>query len=119
MVVHVVKGETELSQFTIVPVYPLNVRVPLVDPEQMVVPPDTLPPTEALMTVTVVAEDVAGAPVRLPQPVQVPVARRRIEARSRRRRARAEGAAQTAAGARCRRDGQACRNPDRRRRGQA
>ena len=44
-----------------VPVFPLSVNVPLVAPEQMVVPPVTLPPTEPGFTVTVVAEEVADA----------------------------------------------------------
>ena len=60
MLVHVVNGLTELSHPVIVPVFPDNVKVPLVAPEQMVVPPVTLPPTEPGFTVTVVAEEVAG-----------------------------------------------------------
>ena len=60
MVVHVVKGLTELSQLVMVPVFPLNVNVPLVDPEQMVDPPVTLPPTDGEVIVTVVADEVAG-----------------------------------------------------------
>ena len=59
MVVHVVKGLTELSQLVMVPVFPLNVNVPLVDPEQMVDPPVTLPPTDGEVIVTVVADEVA------------------------------------------------------------
>ena len=55
-----VNGLTELNQFTTDPVFPLNVNVPLVDPEQIVDPPVTLPPTEPGFTVTVVAEEVAG-----------------------------------------------------------
>ena len=43
-----------------VPVFPDNVKVPLVAPEQMVVPPVTLPPTDEGFTVTVVADEVAG-----------------------------------------------------------
>ena len=60
MLVHVVNGLTELSHPVMVPVFPLKVRVPLVEPEQMVDPPVTLPPTEPGFTVTVVAEEVAG-----------------------------------------------------------
>ena len=53
------KGLTELSQLVTDPVFPLKVKVPLVAPEQIVVPPDTLPPTDAGVTVTVVVDDVA------------------------------------------------------------
>ena len=61
MVVQVLNGDTEDSQLTMDPVCPLSVNVPLVDPEQMVVPPVTLPPALVGLTVTVVAEEVAGA----------------------------------------------------------
>jgi hypothetical protein len=61
IVVQVVNGLTELSQRTTEPVCPLKVKVPLVDPEQIVVPPLTLPPTDAGFTVTVVADEVAEA----------------------------------------------------------
>ena len=44
MLVHVVNGATALSHLTTLPVLPLNVSVPLVDPVQIVVPPLTLPP---------------------------------------------------------------------------
>jgi len=60
MEVHVVKGLTELSQLVTEPVFPLNVKVPLVAPEHIVVPPETLPPTDAGLTVTVVADEVAA-----------------------------------------------------------
>ena len=43
-----------------VPVFPDNVKVPLVEPEQIVDPPVTLPPTDEGFTVTVVADEVAG-----------------------------------------------------------
>jgi hypothetical protein len=58
--VHVVNGLTELSQLVTEPVFPLKVKVPLVAPEHIVVPPETLPPTDAGLTVTVVAEEVAA-----------------------------------------------------------
>ena len=61
MVVQVVKGLTELSQLVMVPVFPLKVNVPLVEPEQMVDPPVTLPPADGEVIVTVVADEVAGA----------------------------------------------------------
>ena len=54
MVVHVVNGATDLSHLTTLPVLPLNVNVPLVEPVQMSVPPVTLPPVDAGLTVTVV-----------------------------------------------------------------
>jgi hypothetical protein len=61
MLVQVEKGETELSQLTTLPVCPLSVSVPLVLPEQMVAPPDTLPPALAGEIVTVVAPELAEA----------------------------------------------------------
>ena len=61
MLVHVVNGETEYSQLTTVPTFPLNTNVPLVDPEQIEVPPVTLPPTDAGFTVTVVVDEFADA----------------------------------------------------------
>ena len=54
-------GETELSHLSIDPVLPLKVRSPLVEPEQIVVPPVTLPPTDPAPTVTVVADEFTGA----------------------------------------------------------
>ena len=54
MVVHVVNGDTELSHLTIEPVCPLNVSNPLVELEQMVVPPLTLPATVVGLTITTV-----------------------------------------------------------------
>jgi hypothetical protein len=60
MLVQVVKGLTELNHFTTDPVLPDNVNVPLVEPEHIVEPPVTPPPTEPGLTVTVVADDVAG-----------------------------------------------------------
>ena len=65
MVVHVVNGATELSHLTTLPVLPLNVNVPLVEPVQMVVPPLTLPPTLAGVTVTVVVVEFASGQVPL------------------------------------------------------
>jgi hypothetical protein len=58
--VHVVKGLTELSQLVTEPVFPLKVKVPLDKPEQIVVPPETLPPTDAGLTVTIVSDEVAA-----------------------------------------------------------
>ena len=59
MVVHVVNGLTELSHLSILPMFPLSVNVPLVDPEQMVEPPLTEPPTDAGSIVTVVVDEFA------------------------------------------------------------
>ena len=59
MVVHVVNGLTELSHLSIVPVCPLNVSKPLVEPEQIFAPPLTEPPTDVGSTVTVVADEFA------------------------------------------------------------
>ena len=61
IVVHEVNGETELSQLSIDPVFPLRVNIPLVEPEQMAVPPVTDPPTDPAPTVTVVDEELAEA----------------------------------------------------------
>ena len=44
--VQVLNGDTELCHLTMVPVYPDKVSNPLLLPEQMVVPPVTVPPTE-------------------------------------------------------------------------
>ena len=52
MLVQVVNGATELSHLTTLPVLPVKVNVPLVDPAQMLVPPLTLPPAEAGSTIT-------------------------------------------------------------------
>ena len=65
MVVQVVNGATELSHLTTLPVLPLNVNVPLVEPEQIVVPPLTLPPALVGLTVTVVVLEVASGQVPL------------------------------------------------------
>ena len=62
--VQVLNGDTDDCHLTIVPVCPLNVKVPLVEPEHTLVPPVTLPPTEAGLTITVVGVDVSG--VQLP-----------------------------------------------------
>ena len=59
--VQVVNGETELSHLIIDPVLPLKVRSPLVEPEQIAVPPVTDPPTDPGTTVTVVADEFAAA----------------------------------------------------------
>ena len=52
MLVHEVNGATELSHLTTLPVLPVKVNAPLVAPEQMVVPPLTLPPTVRGLTNT-------------------------------------------------------------------
>ena len=59
--VHVLNGDTELCHFTTVPVCPESVRRPLLLPEQIVEPPDTLPPAIAEFIVTVVAVELAVA----------------------------------------------------------
>ena len=51
--VHVVNGEGDDCHLMIVPVCPLSVNVPLVEPLHIVVPPLTLPPTEVGVTVSV------------------------------------------------------------------
>jgi hypothetical protein len=61
----VVNGATELSHLTTLPVLPDKVNVPLVAPEQIVVPPLTLPPTEVELIVTVVVEEFAMGHVPL------------------------------------------------------
>ena len=63
IVFHVVNGLTELSHLTILPVFPDKVNNGLVEPEQTFEPPFTLPPTEPVVTVTVVAVDVSVAHV--------------------------------------------------------
>ena len=52
-----VKGEVELCQLTIDLVWPDKVKRPLVLPEQIVVPPVTVPPTEIGSTITVVSKE--------------------------------------------------------------
>ena len=61
IVVHEVNGFTELSHLSIDPVLPLKVSCALVEPEQIVVPPVTVPPTELGSTVTVVDDEFAEA----------------------------------------------------------
>ena len=65
ILVHVVNGATELSHLTTLPVLPDKVNVPLVAPEQIVVPPLTLPPAVAGVTVTVVVDELASGHVPL------------------------------------------------------
>ena len=60
MVVHVVNGLTELSHRITLPVFPVNVNVPLVVPEHIVEPPLTLPPTDVGSIVTVVEPAFTG-----------------------------------------------------------
>jgi hypothetical protein len=55
--VHVLNGDTELCHLITTPVCPERVSKPLVLPEQIVVPPDTLPPIEAGSTVTTLKSD--------------------------------------------------------------
>ena len=57
--VQLLNGDTELCHFTTDPVCPERESKPLVLPEQISVPPDTLPPAEAGSTVTVAADEVA------------------------------------------------------------
>ena len=59
IVVHVVKGLTELSHLITEPVFPLNVSNPLFEPEQTLAPPLTEPPTEVGSIITVVADEFA------------------------------------------------------------
>ena len=61
IVVHDENGLTELSHLSIDPVLPLKVSCALVEPEQIVVPPLTLPPAEAGLIVTEVADEFAAA----------------------------------------------------------
>jgi len=60
--VHAENGETELSHRTTEPVIPSKVNWLLVLPEQIVVPPVTVPPTEIGLTVTVIP--LASLPVQ-------------------------------------------------------
>ena len=55
----VVNGDTEFSHLTTLPTLPARVKLPLVLPLQIVVPPVTAPPTEVGSTVTVVGVEVA------------------------------------------------------------
>ena len=57
--VQVLNGETELSHLTTAPIFPANVKTPLVLPLQIVVPPVTVPPTEVGSTVTVTTAELA------------------------------------------------------------
>ena len=65
MLLHTVNGATELSHLTTLPVLPVSVNVPLVEPVQMVVPPLTLPPLLVGLTVTVVVLELASGQVPL------------------------------------------------------
>jgi len=58
--VHELKGDIDLCHLTTFPVCPDKVRVPLVLPVQIVVPPETFPPAEAGSTVTVVEVEKAS-----------------------------------------------------------
>ena len=58
--VQVVNGEVLLCHFTTDPVWPERVSKPLVLPEQIIVPPVTVPPTEIWPMVTVVSKEFAG-----------------------------------------------------------
>ena len=61
IVVHELNGLTALSHRITEPVCPDKVKSPLVEPEQIVVPPETAPATVAGITVTVgVPETVAA-----------------------------------------------------------
>lgn len=59
------KGLTELCHFTTVPVLPDKVSKPLVLPEQIVDPPETLPPAETGSTVTAAGAEFAVAQLPL------------------------------------------------------
>ena len=56
----VVPASIDDCHLVTVPVCPESVNNALVLPEQMVVPPATLPPTEVGLTVTVVADELAA-----------------------------------------------------------
>ena len=58
--VHELNGTIELCHLTTDPVWPERERSPLGLPEQMVVPPVRVPPTEIGSTVTVVSEEFAA-----------------------------------------------------------
>jgi hypothetical protein len=58
-----VNGATALSHLTTIPVYPERVSKPLLLPEQIDKPPDTVPPTLAGLTVNDCNDDTG-----LPQP---------------------------------------------------
>lgn len=55
------KGLTEYCHLVMVPVFPARVSNPLVLPEQMVVPPLTLPPALSGFTVTTAKDELADA----------------------------------------------------------
>ena len=59
--VQVSNGETELCHLTTGPVWPDKVKRLLVLPEQIVVPPVTVPPTDIGSTVTVVSKEFVAA----------------------------------------------------------
>ena len=65
IVVQLVNGLTELSHLTIEPLFPVKVNKPLVEPEQMVVPPDNEPATVVVFTVTVVVLELTAAQLPL------------------------------------------------------
>ena len=59
MVVQVRKGETALSHLTTLPVFPVNVMVPVLPPLHIVVPPLTVPPTLGGVTAISSSKEVA------------------------------------------------------------
>jgi hypothetical protein len=61
MLVQVENGDAADSHRTMLPVCPLNDRVPAELPVQILLPPVTDPPTEAGVTVTVVEAELAAA----------------------------------------------------------
>ena len=65
MSIQVENGLTEYCHLVIVPVWPERVSRPLVLPEQMVVPPETVPPTEVGSTITAVKAEIAGLQIPL------------------------------------------------------
>ena len=69
IVVHVKNGETDFSHLTTLPVFPIKVKTPEVDPEQIVVPPETEPPTVVGFTVKTPLTFVV--PSQIPPPADV------------------------------------------------
>ena len=59
IVLHVLPPSVELSHLITLPVCPLSVSVPLLEPEQTVALEETEPPTETGLTVIVAAEELA------------------------------------------------------------
>ena len=60
IVLHVLPPSVELSHLITLPVCPLSVNVPLLEPEQTVALDETVPPTETGLTVIVADEELAA-----------------------------------------------------------